>query len=151
MIDWLMNFNLTMRSSSLEGQIHACKHETSLNIYIIWTAKFNKLYKCDSNHLQLGANSNSLSVYKLQVGLINIHKTTQSTLGMFEDAFTYRWVTLRVLAAFWSHARANPLNHMRIIGNTMHTGSIHFRHPCFALKKLPVIVCKQLREKTIAW
>ena len=50
---------------------------------------------------------------------------------------------LRVLAALWSHARANPLNRMRIIDNNTHTGSIRFRRPYFAPKKLPVIVSIQ--------
>jgi len=36
--------------------------------------QFNKLYECDSNYLQLRANSHPMSAYKLQVGLINIHK-----------------------------------------------------------------------------
>ena len=36
---------------------------------------------------------------------------------------------------------------MWIIGNNMHTGSIHFMRPCFTLKKLPVIVSKQGRKR----
>jgi len=68
--------------------------------------------------------------------------------AVIAEVFITLFFYLRVLAALWSHARANLLNRMRIIDNNTHTGSIHFRHPYFAPKKLPVIVSKQGKKQS---
>ena len=54
-----------------------------------------------------------------------------------------------MLAALWSHARANPLNCMLLINNNTHTGSICFRRLILHQRNYLLILVS--RKKTIAW
>jgi len=65
--------------------------------------------------------------------------------GICAQATTLQKILFKKLSRL-SCARANPLNHMRTIGNITHTGSISVGHLCFAPKKIHVILHKQARK-----